>query len=115
MRPTAADRVSHIKAAIAEIQKALRNETLETFSNDVLKRMAVERLFEVISEASRNIPPEVKAANADISWHRLADLGNTLRHAYFRVESRLLWNFAQNDLEPLRKAVESFVASDKQS
>ena len=42
--------------------------------------MAVERLLEIISEASRFVPPDEKAQQPNINWRRLADLGNWLRH-----------------------------------
>lgn len=69
-------------------------------------RLAVERLFEIISEASRFIPPELKAENKDIPWQHMADLGNWLRHAYHRVDPDILLNIVENDLEPLKRFVE---------
>lgn len=64
-------------------------------------RMAVERLLEIISEASRFIPPEMKARDRTINWRRLADLGNWLRHAYHRTDAGLIWVMIEDDLEPL--------------
>ena len=74
-------------------------------------RMAVERLFEIISEASRFIPADLKARQDDISWQRIADLGNWLRHAYHRIDAEILWNIAHNDLDPLKRFVEEVVRS----
>ncbi len=76
-------------------------------------RMAVERLFEIISEASRFIPEDMKAKEKDIAWQRMADLGNWLRHAYHRIDAEILWNIAQNDLEPLNRFVEQIVQTTK--
>jgi uncharacterized protein with HEPN domain len=39
----------------------------------------------------------------------LADLGNLLRHAYHRVDANILWDIAQNDLEPLKRFVERII------
>ena len=58
------------------------------FEADLMLRMAVERLFEIISEASRFIPEDMKAKEKDIAWQRMADLGNWLRHAYHRIDAR---------------------------
>ena len=75
-------------------------------------RMAVERLFEIISEASRFIPQDLKAKNSDIPWQRMADLGNWLRHAYHRVDPDILFNIVDNDLEPLKRFVEKISSTD---
>nr|WP_245311052.1 DUF86 domain-containing protein [Bradyrhizobium valentinum] len=69
-------------------------------------RMAVERLLEIISEASRSIPSDVKAQEPTINWRRLADLGNWLRHAYHRTDAGLLWAMIEDDLEPLNAFVQ---------
>jgi uncharacterized protein with HEPN domain len=63
--------------------------------------MAVERLPEIVSEASRFIPPEMKVRDTTINWRRLADLGNWLRHAYHRTDAGLLWVMIEDDLDPL--------------
>ena len=39
----------------------------------------------------------------------MADLGNWLRHAYHRIDSDILWNITEKDLEPLRQFVEKIV------
>ena len=83
------------------------------FETDLMLRMAVERLFEIISEASRFIPEDMKAEEKDIPWQRMADLGNWLRHAYHRIDAEILWNIAQNDLEPLKHFVKQIVRTSR--
>jgi uncharacterized protein with HEPN domain len=107
--PTLADRLSHINAAIDTIRKGLADQTLQSFRDDLLLRVGIERLLEIISEASRHIPPEVRDKETSIPWRRMADLGNLLRHAYHRVDAETLWNIARNDLEPLRVFVSRIV------
>src|SRR4051794_18771451 len=80
VRPTLADRIGHIEAAIGNIRRILAGHTRETFANDMVVRLAVERLLEIISEASRFIPEDRKAKTPAINWRGLSDLGNWLRH-----------------------------------
>jgi uncharacterized protein with HEPN domain len=75
MPPTLADRLVHILAAVDTIQTALANKAVDEFTKDILLRLAVERSFEIISEASRRIPDSVKAQQPAIDWLRMADLG----------------------------------------
>jgi len=89
-----ADRLDDILTAIEEIESLLAGLSKEEFALDRLRRLALERLFEILSEASRHIPKDMKGA-ADVPWRDVADLGNLLRHAYHRVDVDILWNMAK--------------------
>jgi uncharacterized protein with HEPN domain len=106
MPPTLADRLVHILESINTIQSLVAKTTFEDFAKDLLSRLAVERCFEIISEASRRIPDETKAQQPTINWRSLADLGNVLRHAYHRIDARTLWDHAERDLPPLKAFAE---------
>jgi uncharacterized protein with HEPN domain len=106
VRPTLADRIGHIAGAIDQIRNILAGHTRESFANDLVIRLAVERLLEVISEASRFIPSDLKGKAPTINWKGFADLGNWLRHAYHRTDADLLWSMVEDDLEPLKDFVE---------
>ena len=57
-------------AAIAGIQKATAHLDFEAFERSWLVKHAVERAIEIISEASRGLPPDVQAARPEIPWPR---------------------------------------------
>lgn len=106
MRPSVSDRLEHIEVSIARIRDIVAGQSRESFAGNVIQRLAVERLLEIISEASRHIPSKVKASEPNISWRRLADLGNRLRHVYDQTDVGLLWAMIEHDLEPLKLFVE---------
>ena len=110
MPPTLADRLVHILSAIETIQNALSNKKLEDMRGDLMLRLAVERSLEIICEASRRIPDEVKTLRPGIDWRGMADLGNELRHAYHRVDPTLLWEIAHRDLPPLKAFAERTIS-----
>ena len=109
MPPTLADRLVHILTAINTIQSALANKRLDDLKGDLMLRLAVERSFEIICEASRRVPDNVKAQQPQIDWNGMVDFGNLLRHAYHRVDPNLLWLTAERDLPPLKAFVERIV------
>lgn len=115
MPPSLGDRLTHILQAIDDIDRLLQSRSRAEFASDIVLRLAIERLFEIISEASRFIPEDLKAKNADIPWRRIADLGNWLRHAYHRVDADILWNIAENDLGPLKRFVEQICNQNRPS
>lgn len=113
MPPTLADRLVHILTAIETIQSALANKQFEDMTKDLMFRLAVERSFEIICEASRRIPEDIKAQHPDINWRGMTDFGNRLRHAYHRVEPSVLWEIALRDLPPLKAFVERVMRESK--
>jgi uncharacterized protein with HEPN domain len=66
--------------------------------------------LEIISEASRRLPEELKARHPAIAWRQMAAAGNVYRHNYEDVAARLVWEIVQQDLPSLRAAVEDELA-----
>ncbi|MFN3930563.1 MAG: DUF86 domain-containing protein [Brevundimonas sp.] len=92
--------LSDMRRAIARLRR-LRDEadlTLAPFSDE---RALVERFIEIISEASRSIPQDVKDDFPHMGWRRVADVGNHIRHAYHRVDREILLNIMEHDLDLL--------------
>jgi uncharacterized protein with HEPN domain len=105
-------RLRHIRENIRDIRTLLRNRTEADIVGDRFARAALERMLEVISEASRHIPQDWKESfGADVPWPEIASFGNVLRHAYDHVEVSILWSACQNDLAPLEAAVDAMLAA----
>jgi uncharacterized protein with HEPN domain len=105
-------RLRHIKENIRDIRSLLSNRTESDIVSDRFARAALERMLEVISEASRHIPQDWKTSlGADVPWSEIASFGNVLRHAYDHVEIGILWSACQNDLAPLEAAVDAMLAA----
>jgi uncharacterized protein with HEPN domain len=100
-------RLADIVQAIERIRFVLDGASLEMFEGDWEKRWLVERAIEIISEASRHLPQEVKARHPEIPWQKVAGIGNILRHAYDQVAPDILWKLAQADLDALEQACRS--------
>lgn len=109
MPPTAADRLVHILAAIETIESALANKQLEDLTDDLMLRLALERSLEIICEASRRVPDNLKTQNPDIDWRGMIDFGNELRHAYHRVDPTTLWAIVHRDLPPLKALAQRII------
>ena len=101
MPPTSEDRLLDILEAIAEIDKMLAGFHLEQFTADKMRRMATERYLEVVCEAARKLPDNIKQAERDIDWRKMNDFGNRLRHAYHETDVAIVWDIIQNHLPRL--------------
>jgi uncharacterized protein with HEPN domain len=91
-------RLRDIVDAIGYIRSDLQHATLESFAADRQKRWQVERGLEIVSEASRHLPEDMKARHPEIPWRKVAGIGNVLRHEYTRVAADVLWRPVQDDL-----------------
>jgi len=97
------DMIDHIDY----LSEKLSHRTLEHFRADRDVRQIVERSLEVISEASRRLPAELKDAHSEIPWRQVADFGNVLRHGYFDVDPDVVWEITATHIAPLKKALVS--------
>ncbi|HVW55697.1 MAG TPA: HepT-like ribonuclease domain-containing protein [Rhizobiaceae bacterium] len=77
----------------------------QAFAADELRLYAVTRCLEIISEASRRLPDEMKARHADVPWRQIAGSGNFYRHDYEDVLPGILWNTVLHHLAVLERAV----------
>ena len=78
--------------------------TFEAYVSDRKTVYAVTRALEIISEASRRLPDELKQRHPEIAWTGVAAAGNVYRHEYDNVDEALVWHTAQRELAPLRQA-----------
>jgi uncharacterized protein with HEPN domain len=85
-----------------------------SFVDDVRTLYAVIRCLEVISEASRRLPPDLKQRHPSIPWRQMADAGNVYRHDYEDVAAQYVWDTVQLALPPLRAVIEQELAQYRQ-
>jgi uncharacterized protein with HEPN domain len=75
-----------------------------SFQADRKTVYAVTRALEIISEASRRLPEELKLRHPDIDWVAVSSAGNVYRHEYEAVDEAIIWHTARFRLDELRKA-----------
>ena len=77
----------------------------EAFQTDERTIFAVIRCLEVISEASRRLPDELKERHASIPWKNIASARNVYRHEYEDIAPRVVWDTVQLALPPLQSVM----------
>jgi uncharacterized protein with HEPN domain len=82
------------------------------FVDDPKTVYAVTRCLEIISEASRRLPDDLKARHPAIAWKEMAGAGNVYRHDYEDVAARYVWKTVSESLPPLRSVVEEELAGE---
>ena len=59
---------------------------------------AVVRNFEIIGEAAKNIPDQIKEKYPEIPWKKMYGLRNLISHEYFGVDYEMIWQIITEDL-----------------
>jgi uncharacterized protein with HEPN domain len=109
MTRSALPRLRDLLQAIPWIEADAQGYDFEQFANDRRLRQLVERNIEIISEASRHVPEDLKGRYPSIPWRKIAGVGNVLRHEYDRVAPKILWDAIQHDLPGLKRAIETVI------
>jgi len=75
------------------------------FCKDDKAMYTVIRAFEIIGEAARQIPDDVRQANPEIQWREIAAMRNKLTHEYFGVNTKVVWRSLREDLPKIIPAL----------
>ncbi|HXJ92168.1 MAG TPA: DUF86 domain-containing protein [Terriglobia bacterium] len=95
-----------ILESIRRIHEYTRGLSLDGLKKDLRTLDAVVRNLEVIGEAARNIPDQVRIAHSAVDWKNVIGLRNILAHEYFGIDADIIWDIIQNKLAGLRESVQ---------
>jgi uncharacterized protein with HEPN domain len=100
-----------IAESIKRIEKYTRRMTLNKIKKDTLALDGVVHNLEIIGEAVKNIPAQVKERNPEIEWKKIAGFRDILAHEYFGVDLEVVWDVVINKLPILKKEVNRILKS----
>jgi len=75
------------------------------FLQDARTIDAVVRNLEVIGEASKQVPTDLRERAPEIEWRKMAGMRDVIAHAYFEVDLEIVWDAFTTKLGPLEAAV----------
>ena len=102
--------LAEILGAIEGIEKAVAGKTVADFEREWLLKHGVQRGIEIISEASRHIPPDLRQSRPEIPWQQIMGIGSVLRHEYHRIADDIVWRVVADALPKLKTAIEAIRA-----
>jgi uncharacterized protein with HEPN domain len=97
-----------IVEACVKVGKYSAGLTLEQFRQDEKTIDAVVRNLEIIGEAAKSLPEEIKE-NIVVDWKRIAGLRDVLIHNYFGIDVVIIWDIVQSKVPELHQQVTSYL------
>lgn len=90
---------------INKIEKYIKDLNFEEFKNNDLIVDGVIRNLEVIGEAVKQIPEEIRVKYPNVEWKKIAGLRDILIHAYFGIDLETVWDIVKNKLPDLKDKI----------
>lgn len=95
--------------SMENIEEYIEGHTFDTFQTNKMVFDAVIRNLEVIGEASKNVPDDIRERYEDIPWQRMVGLRNILIHEYFGINKQIVWKIITENLPDIKPKVKQLL------
>lgn len=102
--------VKDILESIEMIETYAGTKNYDEFIQNHIISDAVVRRLEIIGEASRNIPKDIREKHRKIPWRKIIGMRNRITHAYFVIDFKIVWNIIKEELPELKPEMERILS-----
>jgi len=102
-----------IQIAMGRIAEYIEGYAFIDFKRDYKTVDAVIRNFEIIGEASKSIPQEIKDKYPQVPWNEMYSLRNKVSHEYFGIDYEIIWDVAYNYLPENKIQIDDILENEK--
>ena len=107
--------IHHILDEIDFILNQISDRDYESFVRNPTVKRAFVRSLEIIGEASKKLPEDVRMMQPDIEWRKITGMRDRLIHDYFGVDYTIVWDVATTKLSELRMKFQTLLEAIEKS
>ncbi len=100
--------------SIEKIEQFTKDIDYDQFETDDKTSYAVIRAFEIIGEAAKEIPDEIKDIYSNLPWKEMTGMRDKLIHVYFGVNKAVVWETIQKDIPALKPLIKKIIDEEKE-
>ena len=102
-----------IVESILSIEKFMEGLSFQEFAKDDKTSAAVVHKIEIIGEASKNIPLNIRKKYNDIPWNDMAKMRDKVTHAYFVVDYEIVWKTVRERFPEIRERIGKAIEEER--
>jgi uncharacterized protein with HEPN domain len=103
------DYIEDILDAMSKAELLLEGVSYSQFESDFKINFAVVRALEIIGEAAKRLPEEVRQRYPDIPWKGMSGMRDRIIHGYDNVDLQIVWDVVKRDIPKLRPKIEALL------
>jgi uncharacterized protein with HEPN domain len=107
--------IEDILVTCGKILRYTEGMSRERFEEDERTYDAVIRNLEIMGEAAKHVPAEIREQVDGLEWRKLTGLRDVLAHAYFGIDDDILWNVVSTKVPEVQRIVETYLDKKKDS
>jgi uncharacterized protein with HEPN domain len=104
--------LKHIRDEIAYLEKEKEGLNKNAFLRDETRKRAFVRSIEVIGEATKNIPEDLRCDYPQIEWRAIAGMRDRLIHGYFGIDYDIVWDVLLHHIPVLSETIDTMLLQD---
>lgn len=98
--------------SMSRILEYIEGYSFSDFKKDYKTLDAIIRNFEIIGEASKNVPTEIKDKYVDVPWDEMYLLRNKISHEYFGIDYEIIWDLISNYIPDNKAQIEGILRDE---
>ncbi len=102
-----------LREAARRLQSICAGRSFDGLQGDWQATAAMERYFEIVGEAVKRLPLDLREQYPSVPWKEIAGTRDHLSHGYDNVDHRVLWEAVQHDVPALLGTIEQMLAGQR--